>query len=327
MQARPGQPQPFGQGNPGFKGQYQHHPHEDHALHAHHAKDATAWQVKMDYIKYVVKQPGFLVVCLVPWLLFTATLLLFTYLYIKIPFLCWIWSFWIVLLGVSGIVYNCISSRPGSFGVPLSSGILVAVLLATVMGLYIYDTAAIFPTFYHNARKYTNVVASEPSAAVADAGKLTFNDQTRVDINKSVGYIEENGMVYCVAPIMGAANQPRIEYWAAGIDCCAASGDFWCDQAKNPEAHGGVVIFDNNGWFIPSRFPLYQKAREKAEAEYMLQSVGYPLFVRWVETDNLDYLSNYYGTRALWNVVGWSLLFLILAALLSFALWQPRTMS
>jgi len=289
-------------------------------------KDANDWQVTMQYYKFVLTTPAFLVMMIVPWLLFAATLLLFTYFYIKIPFVCWIWTLFVVVVAITAIICSNVAQRGTMYTMPLASGILIGVLLATLLGLYIYDTAAIFPAFYTNARTYTNVVASESSAAVADAGKLTFNGQTHVDIAKSVGYIAQNGMVFCVAPVLSAANQPRIEYWAAGIGCCAASGDFWCDSAKNPEAHGGVVIFDNNAWFMPARYPFYQKARQKAEAEFMLESVGNPLFVRWVMTDNLDYLKNYYSTRAMVNVLCWLFIALILSALMSFGMWKPRSM-
>jgi len=279
----------------------------------------------MKYFKFMMTTQQFRVVFIVPWLMFAATLLLFTYFYIKIPFVCWMWSLLVIVVSVVGILYHFLA-RAGELTMPLSTGIMVGVVLATVLGMYIYDTSAIFPAFYSNARKYTNVVASEPSAAVADAAKLTFNGNTHVDVKKSVGYISEDGMVFCVAPVLSNANQPRIEYWAAGIDCCAASGDFWCDQAKNPQAQGGVVIFDNNGWFTPARYPFYQKARAKAEAQFMLQSVGNPLFVRWVETDDLDMLKNYYSSRAIVNVICWLFVFMILSALMSAALWNPRSM-
>merc|ERR1719421_1069169 len=115
--------------------------------------------------------------------------------------------------------------------------------------------------------------------------------------------------------------QPRIQYWAAGIDCCSESGEFTCDAATNSLAQGGVVVFDNNGWFAPARYPFYQKARGKAEAEHVLESVGNPLFVRWVEKDNLNYLQDYYHNRALGYVIGLLVVFLILSAVLSFAMW------
>jgi hypothetical protein len=287
-------------------------------------QDPSDWQIMKRKAAFIVRTPTFWAVFMGTWLTFLTTLLLFTYGYMRMPMVCWAFSFFVmVLIGVA-LAYHFLASR-GQMTVSLSIGCLIAVILGTILGLYCYDTGAIFPMFYYNARKYTNVVSSEPSAAIADAGKITFNQQTRVAVNKSVGFTAENGMVFCVAPVMDASKQPRIEYWAAGIDCCSAAGEFHCDAANNPSAQGGVVVFDNNGWFFPSRFPYYQKARAKAEAVYMLQSVGEPIFVRWVEKSNLDYLRNYYATRSIVNVIGMSVIMLILSALLSFGLWQPRS--
>lgn len=289
------------------------------------AKDEGDFQIMLRKAKFIATTRTFLTVFIGTWLCFTATLLLFTYGYMMIPFLCWLWTAMVIVLIGVAVAYHFLA-RQGQTTVALSTGCFIAVVLGSLLGLYIYDTAAIYPMFYQHARKYSNVVSSEPSAAVADAGKITFNEQTNVDVNKSVGYTAEDGVVYCVAPVMDPSKQPRIEYWAAGINCCAASGEFTCDASSNPKAQGGIVVFDNNGWFTPARFPFYQKARAKAEAQFMLQSVGEPLFVRWVEKDNLDYLASYYGTRAIWNVLAMLSVFLILSALLSFGMWQPRSM-
>jgi len=274
--------------------------------------------------KFIATTYQFWAVFMGTWLCFLTTLLLFTYGSLKFPMLCWSWTFMVlVLIGVA-VAYHFLAQQ-GAITVPLATGCFIAVCLGTLLGLYTYNTAAIFPMFYDNARKYTNVVSAEPSAAIADAGKITFNAQTKVRTEKSVGYVAEDGMVYCVAPVMDATEQPRIEYWAAGIDCCSKAGEFTCNAANNPKAQGGVVVFDNPSIFATSRFPFYQKAREKAEATYMLQSVGDPIYVRWVEKDDLDYLKNYYGHRALGMVFGALIVMLILSALMSFGMWQPRS--
>eukprot|EP00971_Amphidinium_carterae_P070432 1393170-Amphidinium_carterae.1 len=41
-------------------------------------------------------------------------------------------------------------------------------------------------------------------------------------------------------------------------------------------------VFDNNGYFEEARYKYYQRARDKAEATYSLNSVTRPLYVRWV---------------------------------------------
>jgi len=288
-------------------------------------KDDSDFKIFLRKAMFIATTPTFWVVFMGTWICFLTTLLLFTYGYMKIPMMCWAFTFMVIALISVALAFHFLAQK-GAITVSLSTGCFVAVVLGTLLGLYIYDTAAIFPMFYDNARKYTNVVSSEPSAAVADAGKITFSMQTMVDVNRSVGFTAENGMVFCVAPVMGPARQPRVEYWAAGIDCCSQAGEFHCNAANNTKAQGGVVVFDNNGWFTTSRFPFYEKARLKAEATYLMQSVGDPIYVRWVETDDLDYLHNYYANRALANVFGALVVMLIVSALISFGMWQPRSM-
>lgn len=287
--------------------------------------DDTHFMIFVRKAKFIATTQTFWAVFMGTWLCFLTTLLLFTYGYMAVPMLCWTYLFVVLVLIVLAVGFR-LASGEGSLTMSLSMGFFIALVLGAILGLYIYDTAAIFPMFYHNARKYTNVVSSEASAAVADAGKLTFNGQTRADVEKSAGYTAEDGMVYCVAPVTDGVQQPRIEYWAAGINCCNGAGVFTCDASHNPRAQGGVRVFDNNGWFSDSRYPYYQKARQKAEAIHMLQSVGEPMFVRWVEKNNLDYLHDYYASRAMGLVIGSLVVMLVLSALLSCGLWQPRNM-
>lgn len=274
--------------------------------------------------QYKAQTPQFWTVLLVCWATFMFNFLMFTYSFMERPYVCWSAGLLLLVLAAAYLVYDTMANpKRGIMSLPIFAGCFVAVAFGSFLGLYNYDTYAIFPQFYHNTRKYTNVVSSEPSAAISDAGKIIFNHQARVDVDKSVGFISETGNLYCVAPIMDPANQPRIEYWAAGIDCCTAVGGFKCDAASNPKAGGGVRIFDNNGFFADSRFKWYEKARAKAEGEFSLQSVGDPLFVRWVEKNDLDYLQNYYRLRATIFTAFFTALFFFLFGLFSLLMWKP----
>lgn len=285
--------------------------------------DETPFQKYKRIALYQMSTKNFWIIAGSTWSCFTITLIWFSFGLLRMPLGCYVWDVIVVFAVIIGIAYHYLAARGGLI-LPVSLGCLLAVVVGTVLGMYNYDTFAIFPMFYDNARKYTNVVASEPAAAVADAGKLTFNTNTKVDLDKAVGYVAESGTIYCVAPVVDPVKQPRIEFWAAGINCCSAVGNFNCDAARDKTAGGGVVVFNNNGWFAPSRFPFYQKAQQKAEAQFMLQSVGNPLYVRWVERDNLDYLHNYYGTRSTIFITVSVLIAAVLSALIAFAMWEPR---
>lgn len=286
---------------------------------------STTWKKKLEYLGYIMQTPQFWGVCITVWAVFVFILCLFTYGFMKMPMTCIGLAFMFVVMAAVALIwqYTAAEGITTITIIPISIGVVVVVCIATFLGLYNHDTYAVFPQYYDNSRKYSNVVASEPSAAISDAGKIMFNPQTRVDQSKSAGLISEYGTVYCVAPVFDKSNQPRIEYWAAGINCCGQSGSFSCDQADNPKAGGGVVVFDNNGWFSPSRFQYYQKARAKAEATFSLQSVGHPLYIRWVENDDLDYLHNYYATRALWLVIICSIVAFISCVIYSATMWKP----
>merc|ERR550537_821201 len=137
-----------------------------------------------------------------------------------------------------------------------------------------------FPYYaYDENRSYSNVLPTEPAEAHADAGKIKFSHTARVDTTRAMGY--KAGSVYCVAPILDDTQLDRVEYWAAGIDCCPSRGDFNCDDAWNPKAKSGVVILDSNA-LIPTKHDFYMKAAKEAEAAYQLSSAEEPLFVRWV---------------------------------------------
>jgi hypothetical protein len=49
-----------------------------------------------------------------------------------------------------------------------------------------------------------------------------------------------------VAPVLDYANGSpvgtRVEYWAAGQDCCGQRADFRCDESWNVAARSGVVM-------------------------------------------------------------------------------------
>mmetsp|Transcript_24456 Transcript_24456/g.42796 ORF Transcript_24456/g.42796 Transcript_24456/m.42796 type:complete len:317 (-) Transcript_24456:52-1002(-) len=281
----------------------------------------TPFQQFVDTCKGVAATPAFQIGTAVPTVIFLITIVLWTYGWMSYWALCVVWSLLILCLCFGLISYHE-SSGAGFLIMPVCIGALIAVTAGSFLGLYLYDSYAIFPIFYGNSRTYTNVVASESSTAVLDAGKLKFNSLSYVQTKKGAGIVTETGKKYCVAPVMHKQEVKRVEFWAAGLECCEPLGEFRCDNSQDKDANGGVVVFDNNGWFFPARFQFYEKARGKAEAEYGLQSVARPMYVRWVTTDKLDFLQSSYARMAKLWIVFLTICFGLLFALLSFSMWQ-----
>lgn len=255
---------------------------------------------------------------------FLALLFLYTYGFMSVPSICILSS---IIFMMSSAVLWVIRSEAKML-LPLSMILPIAVIAGSIGGLYTYDVYAVYPSFYSNARVYADVVPSQSSAAVADAGKLVFSAASFVDVNASTSYTTERGNIYCIAAVRDPTQGPKIEFWAVGIDCCSTTGInrvFTCDAAKDKDAHGGIVVFDNNNFFASSRFDEYTLARKKAEAKFSLQSTPEPTYVRWVKEDNLDMLKHEYETKTVCTLLAWIFLYALLSAGLVFAINRPKT--
>merc|ERR1719265_981909 len=138
------------------------------------------------------------------------------------------------------MVLDSLKTRPWWLFLGLLS--LFAILFSVLCGQYNY-WMHMFPYWsYDENRSYQNVLPTEPAEAHSDAGKIQFSHTARVDTSRAVGY--KSGVVYCVSPILDDTQLDRVEYWAAGTNCCPARGDFLCDDTWNPKAKSGVVVLD-----------------------------------------------------------------------------------
>lgn len=235
-----------------------------------------------------------------PWLMFTFIMLLFTFAYFHDPVVCWTGSLVCVVLAC---IFGSLGSAEQRQYTFLAILCLLAVASSTLLGMIncSWHMAPYF--FYEEAREYHNVLPSEPAAAHGDAGKLLFASVAKIDTTKAVGY--KVGDVYCVAPIMDSYSGARVEYWAVGVNCCEQRGGFSCDDAmkESNSARGGLVVQDV-GLFRQSPFDYYHKAVHTAEAQYDLVSSSEPLFVRWVADP--DELQNGFFLSGVGNLAGWT---------------------
>jgi len=166
-------------------------------------------------------------------------------------------------------------------------------------------------------REYNNIVPTEPAASHSDAGKISFTADSRVDVLKSVGY--KLGSTYCVAPVMDDNSGSRVEYWAAGVDCCASREDMWCDEVRVESARSGVVVASQETWmdqFVYSDRAMFVKAARVATAQYDLAAAEEPIFVRWVARPDLAQTEYFTHGGIFWVVA--VLIYLVVSIVLAF---------
>lgn len=214
-----------------------------------------------------------------PWLMFTMICIAFSFAYHHYTAMVWGLVITMLLASFVFMVLEMSGRMGGQWFMFLGMLGIVAVIFSTLAGLYNYHTHMFQYWSYDENRSYTNVLPSEPAAAHGDAGKMVFANTARVDTTRAVGY--KAGTTYCVAPILDDSQLDRVEYWAAGIDCCPSRGDFVCDDAWNPTAKSGVVILDSDSFF-PAKRDYYLKAVAQASSAFQMTSAEEPLLVRWV---------------------------------------------
>lgn len=200
------------------------------------------------------------------------------------------------LLSFAFIIINTNRKTGGMWYLFLGFLSFFACVSGTIAGMYNYHNNMFFYYSYETKREYLNVLPSEPADGHVDAGKMVFSIDARVDVTRSVGY--KSGSWYCVAPILDETSGTRVEYWAAGTDCCTARADFGCDSAWDWRAKSGCVILPSSdildGW-IDTEFEMYKKAVKEAEATYGFVSSDDALLMRWV--DNPIHFQEMYYTN------------------------------
>lgn len=180
---------------------------------------------------------------------------------------------------------------PNTFGRYVSMLTLAAIVLAWPIGMHVYQDYVRQYWYVRNSNIFTNVLPSEAAAGYRDAGKLLFAEGTRVDVQKAVGYKDVD--VYCVAPILDDMQADRVQFWAAGLNCCDQRGSFDCDDAWNPKAKGGITLKVDEDIFL--------KAVKQAQAQYNLASAEDIIFLRWV-VDPEQVEQNYWNVARAWTI-------------------------
>lgn len=218
---------------------------------------------------------------LVPWILFAAVSASFAFGYHFVSE--FIWFGFAVLLGCTTL-FTIMSGSERPMNMYLGVLCIGAIIAGGCVGFTCYELQFSHFWFLNDGHVYTNVLPSDPAAGYVDAGKLLFTEDSRVDTSKSLGY--QDGDTYCVAPILDDSDTGDVEFWAAGVNCCASRGNFICDDAFEPNARGGAVIRSVSALSNDVR-DKYALAVKQAEAAFEIASTPEPLFVRWVQDPQL----------------------------------------
>lgn len=255
-----------------------------------------------------------------PWLLFLFTLILFSYAYHHAWTIVWIVDGLVLAACGVFIVLNARDKAAGPWYLFLGLLCVFAVVWGTAAGVYNYYEHMFQYFSYDESRSYLNVLPSEPAAGHADAGKIVFSTSAKIDTTRAVGY--KSGTVYCVAPILDDAQIDRVQYWAAGLDCCPMRGDFACDDSWNPKARSGVVILEPGGP-LASNHEMYMKAVKTAAVAYALTAAEDPILVRWVS--NPQGIQDGYYSANVGFIVATVCTYLLLSIIIAAAYMQVTT--
>lgn len=156
-----------------------------------------------------------------------------------------LWLMPIVLVGLCLVFIRYNYFLGNSDEVVLGCLALTAVLISTVVG--VYGNLALLQELHriNQGASYFNALPTEAVASKLDATSIVFTNSTRLDPGRFFGYLDASSPdvpTYCVAPVTnGEAAFKRIQYWAAGIDCCGQKTPFTCGDASDNQAHGGLL--------------------------------------------------------------------------------------
>jgi len=164
----------------------------------------------------------------------------------------------------------------------------LAIILGILTGLYAYEAFMWLTYTISFGREYSNVLASESSAAYWDAGSMWFAQTSNVDTSRSVGYMDES--TYCVAPILDSGpQQTTVGFWAVGMDCCGERGAFECHNAGLSDARGAVRV-PMGGGMLEWSHKSFERAVKQAAAVHGLTPESDPMFVYWVRDPKQEQL-------------------------------------
>jgi len=213
-----------------------------------------------------------------PWVVLGLLLLCASFADLKVTFLLWLP--FLVIMGLTCVfTYMQVRGKRPAEAI-LGALCILAACMGFCAGLYAYNTW--LGEYYRlgAGAHYNNVAPTDTAAGYNDATTIEFTEGSRVDSDKTFGFLDSVNRpndVYCVAPIaLNPDATKQVQFWAAGRNCCYQRTGFSCGHVENPNVHGGVVL--------KGPYPQgFHDAVIGAEYAYGVQSAKEFLLVNWVE--------------------------------------------
>jgi len=187
----------------------------------------------------------------------------------------------VVLLFLNGWFLRFHYTRGNNPEVVLGILVLTAIVISLSVGVYSVAKSLVEYHRLSQGASYFNVLPSESAAGKIDATTLAFTNTSLVDGSRAFGFTDAHAttpVMYCVAPISdGYLFQQRVQYWAAGLDCCEARGNFACYSKDAGDAHGGLVLEEET-----QNLAGFRSAILGAQGEYGVTTGDHYLLLRWV---------------------------------------------
>mmetsp|Transcript_87644 Transcript_87644/g.203889 ORF Transcript_87644/g.203889 Transcript_87644/m.203889 type:complete len:294 (-) Transcript_87644:78-959(-) len=236
-----------------------------------------------------IKSLGLLI--LLPVLIFVLISFLMVFVSHTAQVVIWIVVAFCFFISFVFMITRKVHTRDGpNFWVNVGGLCALATIASTGAGIFNCRTNISHFWAYKGQRSYTNVLPSEPALSHLDGGTFIFSEDARVETT-SFGFLH-TGRYFCVAPIVGSAQQATVEYWAAGLDCCNER-NFSCHLSASTSAHAGIVYLDDEQ-FVRHEISNFRRAAKSAADHAGVSGSSDALFVKWVEDPEQT-------MRAFWN--------------------------
>jgi len=199
--------------------------------------------------------------------------------------------------------------------------LMMAVIIGTGVGLFGNFTSLQELHRINQGASFFNVLPSEPAASKLDASSIVFVNGTRVNTGEFFGFTDASSAlapVYCVAPITsGEVGFKRIEYWAAGINCCGPNKPFTCGKVQSQNAQGGLLLAPELQEGEGGKF--FERAIHGALDKYGLVGGNDYILLNWMP-DPVKYRDDlWHGGWKLFAVFGG--VYLIISAMVGFVIY------